>query len=394
MFYQRFALANTLTARQYNGSVQQQYVIANPDFFPLVPGAAALAQFQSPQIVEEVSSRLRAPYIMQSAVTLEQQLPAKTTFALTYTNSHSVHQYRSNDINAPLPGTYNPNVAGSGTYPFGYPGALFLMESSGLYNQNQIIANVTTRLSSASIFGFYVFNKAMSNTDGITTSPANPYNYAGEYGPAATDVRHRFTVGGSLNFRWHIRVSPFVIAQTGMPFDITSGNDLFGTTLFNARPTLANDPTKPGLIATPYGLLDPNPSPTETILPRNYGRGPATISLNLRIGKTIGFGSERGGGPKGGSGGGGGGNLNPVMAASGRGIGSFMGPSNTSRRYNLTISMSVRNLLNHTNPGPIIGDVTSPLFGRSNQIAGMPNGEGFYETANNRRLELQTRFTF
>jgi hypothetical protein len=56
--------------------------------------------------------------------------------------------------------------------------------------------------------------------------------------------------------------------------------------------------------------------------------------------------------------------------------------------------MSVRNLLNHNNPGPIIGNITSPLFGSANQIAGAQNGEGFYETANNRRLEMQIRFSF
>ena len=54
--------------------------------------------------------------------------------------------------------------------------------------------------------------------------------------------------------------------------------------------------------------------------------------------------------------------------------------------------MSVRNLLNHTNPGPIIGNITSPLFGQANQ----PSGGGFVfsEAANNRRLELQLRLTF
>jgi hypothetical protein len=336
---------------------------------------------------------MRAPYIMQSAVTLEQQLPGKTMVALTYTNSHAVHDFRSNDINAPLPGTYDPAVTGSGIYPFGNRNPIFLMQSDGLYNQNQVIANINAKLRSASIFGFYVFNKAMSNTDGISTSPANPYNFAGEYGPAATDVRHRFTVGGSMNFRWNIRLSPFVVAQTGTPFDITSGTDLFGTTVFNARPALATDPNRPGVIETPYGLLDPNPLPNETVLTRNSGRGPAQISLNLRIGKTIGFGSE-GSGPKKSSSSGSTANINPNMAATGRGIGGLLGQSTTSRRYNLTISMSIRNLLNHTNPGPIIGDVTSPLFGRSTQIAGAPNGEGFYETANNRRLELQIRFAF
>jgi len=80
--------------------------------------------------------------------------------------------------------------------------------------------------------------------------------------------------------------------------------------------------------------------------------------------------------------------------AVGRGLGSIIGPSTTKHRYNLSISMSMRNLLNHTNPGPITGNITSPLFGRANQSAGGLNGEGFSENANNRRLELQCRFTF
>ena len=66
----------------------------------------------------------------------------------------------------------------------------------------------------------------------------------------------------------------------------------------------------------------------------------------------------------------------------------------TNHRYNLSIGMSARNLLNHTNPGPISGNITSPLFGRANQSAGSLNGEGFSENADNRRLEMQIRFTF
>jgi hypothetical protein len=65
-----------------------------------------------------------------------------------------------------------------------------------------------------------------------------------------------------------------------------------------------------------------------------------------------------------------------------------------NRRYNVSISMSIRNLFNHNNPGPIIGNVTSPLFGMANQPAGSGGGSGISESANNRRLELQTRFTF
>ena len=72
----------------------------------------------------------------------------------------------------------------------------------------------------------------------------------------------------------------------------------------------------------------------------------------------------------------------------------LLGSPSAPRRYNLSISMSIRNLLNHTNPGPIKGNITSPLFGSANQIAGAPNGEGFFETASNRRLELQIRLSF
>jgi hypothetical protein len=54
--------------------------------------------------------------------------------------------------------------------------------------------------------------------------------------------------------------------------------------------------------------------------------------------------------------------------------------------------MQMRNLTNHNNPGPIIGAITSPLFGRSNQPAGV--GSGFSESANNRRLELQVQLGF
>jgi hypothetical protein len=393
-FYDRFPLTSILTAQRYNGIVQQQFVIADPNFFPVIPSLTGLQA--TPQIVEKLDSSLRAPYILQSSVSAERQLPANISVALTYTNSHGLHVLRSNDINAPR----------SGVYPLGRPDPVFLMESSGLYNQNQLIANVNAKVNSGlSLFGFYVLNKALSNTDGLGTFPANPYNFAGEYGPASTDVRHRATIGGSVNTRWNVRFSPFVTMQSGPPFDITAGSDLFGTTLFNGRPGIATDPSKPGVIQTQYGLLDPNPTPGERLLPRNFGRGPGLIAVNLRLGKTFGFGQtrERSGGPAGnpgggqgggGGGGGQGGGGGATAMAGGRGLGSLIGPSTTNHRYNMSISMSARNLLNHTNPGPISGNITSPLFGRANQMAGNLNGEGFSENANNRRLELQLRFTF
>jgi hypothetical protein len=235
----------------------------------------------------------------------------------------------------------------------------------------------------------------MSDTDGLGTFPSKPYDFTGEYGHAATDVRHRFSLNGSFNTKWNVRFSPFVILDSGPPFDITVGRDLYGTTLFNGRPGIPNDPNKPGLIRTSYGLLDPNPAPGQRILPRNYGRGPGSVTVNLRVAKIIEFGGERGSASTAQRAPGGGGDGRPAPGVFNTGAGPQGGSSSAQagRRYNLSISMSVRNLLNHTNPGPIIGNITSPLFGQANQPAG-GGGFIFSEAANNRRLELQMRFTF
>jgi hypothetical protein len=400
MFYDRFSLGNTLTAERYNGILQQQYIIANPDFFPTVPAVASLSGPVPASTVQRIDSTLRAPYLMQSAVGFERQMPLGTTLAISYANSHGVHMLRSQDINAPWPGT-SAAAPGSGAFPLGRPGPVFLMESAGLYNQNQLILNVNSRVNrSLSLTGSYVYNHAMSNTDGLGTFPASPYSMAGEYGPAATDMRHRVTLGGTIATMWGIRLNPLLTANSGPPFDITAGQDLYGDTLFNARPGLATDPAKPGVVPTRYGWLDPNPTPGERLLSRNFGRGPGQIMLNVRIGRTFAFGRSReasvavaaaAANPGGGTGGGRGTPTSPF--ATGGGGGPASGTASADRRYGLTISMQIRNITNHNNPGPITGNITSPLFGQANQPAGS-GAAIFSENANNRRLELQTRFTF
>ncbi len=399
MFYDRFSLSNTLSALRYNGAVQQQYVVANPDFFPTIPAIPSLAGYQTTQAIRRVSPTLRAPYLLQSAVSIEREMFPGVTAAVTYANTHGLHQLRSEDINAPRLGTYNPDVPGSGVYPLGFTGPVFMMGSSGLYNQHQLIVNVNSRFSNyLSLSGSYTFNHAMSNTDGLGTYPPNPYDLTGEYGPAATDAHHHVSLTGSINTRWNLRFSPLLTIDSGPPFDITVGRDLYGTTLFNARPGIATDPNKPGVIQTGYGLLDPNPTLDEKIVPRNYGRGPGQILFNVNVTKTFTFGEQRSGaatpssGPGGPGGSGGGPGRSGGVFTTGGGQGASAPVAN--RHYSISIMMAIRNVLNHDNPGPIIGNITSPLFGSANQPAGSGGVGGFSEAANNRRLELQMRFNF
>ena len=372
MFYDRFALANVITARRFNGVMQQQYAVNNPDSFPNAPAITV------PSSIQELSPSLRAPYLMQSVVSVERQLGRNTTLAVTYSNTHGLHSLRTEDRNAPLPGTFDPSVPGSGVFPLGFAAPVFQMISNGLYNQNQIIANVNSRLSASfSFFSTYTYNRALSNTDGLSTTPANPYSYAGEYGPAITDTRNAVVVGGSYE-RWKTRLAPMLTVRSGPPFDITTGSDVYGTTLFNARPGISPDPSKPGLIQTQYGLLDPNPAPGEPTLSRNFGRGPGYLMLNLRLTKLFEFGGQS------------------TPASASASSGNSGSTAKEHRRYTISVSASWRNVLNHNNPGPVIGNITSPLFGQSNQSYGATGfgGTGFLESANNRRLELQGKFIF
>lgn len=407
LFYQRFEIASFLTLERFNGVTQQQYVATNPDFFPTVPQVASLTA-SSQQAIENLGRNLRAPYLMQTALSVERQLPAHTTMALTYVNSHSPNQFLTNDINAPLPGTFNPSVPGSGTYPLGTSEAVFQVGSSGLYNQNEVIVNVNSQINgSVSLFGSYVYNHALSNTDysppprntdfnpavsfgalGVGTFPANPYSMAGEYGPASTDIRNQGTFGGSIATKWGFSFNPLVILESGAPFNITVGQDLYGDTLFNGRPGIAVATSRPRLIPTKYGLLDPNPIPGEVILPRNFGRGPGLVMANLRVTKTFAFGPA-------------GETAAPATGGRRPTTGPFStagasGGSSTGHRYVMSVSMAIRNIVNRDNPGPVIGNITSPLFGRANQPygAGSLGGTGFSESADNRRLELQVRFRF
>ena len=201
-------------------------------FFPAFQQPPSLAAFNIPQTRRRSGSEvLRAPYTIRLHLVWRRQLPHNMTVSLSYVGARPLHVLRiSRNINAPLPGI--------GVRPFGNIGNIFQYESSGRFNQNQIILNVNSRFSrKINLFGSYVFNRASSDTDGPNTFPANQYDLSREYGRASNDVRHRFFLGGSLNvLPWDIRMSPFVILNSGRPFNITTGRDTNGDTLFTNGP--------------------------------------------------------------------------------------------------------------------------------------------------------------
>ena len=178
-----------------NGVTQQQFLISSPDFFPDIPSFSTLSSLPSQAPTRyQVDPRLQAPSIMQSAVSLEQQVSRSATVSLTYLNSHGIHQLLTNDINAPLPGTFPLGEPQLGTRPYGdAAGNIYDYQSGGLFNQNQLITNFNLRLNTKlSLGGFYTLSYADADTNG--NSPAvimNPYDIRQDYGRASFDVRNR-----------------------------------------------------------------------------------------------------------------------------------------------------------------------------------------------------------
>ena len=121
MFYDRFDEQYVLQADRLNGTTQQQYVVNQPDFYPYVPpqGSPLLNTGKTFPTSYQLAPNLRAAYTMQTAVSVERQVTKNANIAISYLNSKGVHQFLTRNINAPLPGTYDPNDPTSGVRPYG-----------------------------------------------------------------------------------------------------------------------------------------------------------------------------------------------------------------------------------------------------------------------------------
>jgi len=427
LFYTRFSLGNLLGLERYNGGAdaQAQTVINNPTCFNAISltdiagglstcGAAA----EVTPTIDQVSPTYRSPYTQQFGTSLERQLTKTTTLTLTYLHSFGIHQLATINGNPykQLPGTFiynsttgprqNPNL---GIVDQFYPEAVF--------KENQMIVNMNARFTpNLSLTGFYTF--AVANSDDAAGTASNSYNLSQDYGPAGFVARNQLFMIGNYTGPWGITFNPFLIAQAGKPFNITTTNDLTGDDFLNDRPSFATSasPVAGDVVQTSFGKLDTVPQPGEQLIPMNLGKGPAAVAVNLRVSRSFGIGPKveanavggpRGGGSGGGGGGfGGGGFGGPGGGGSGSrggGIGGG-GTANTGRKYSLTFSAQALNLFNDIDYGQPNGTLEPTLdtttgqyvpdsrFGQSTGLAGgVFSGAG---GAAARRVFFQAAFTF
>ncbi len=227
IFYDRTNPNTFLQAAELNGVYQLNYTVTDPNFFPAVPAISTLTPGQNSTYL--VDPRLRAPYSMQSAIGVERQLPWNSTFSLTFTDNRAAHSLQTVPINTPLPGTYVFGQPGSGIRPYGdAAGNLFEYESGGFMKQQIVMASFNTRFTrNLSLQGNYSYNIA----NDLPSTPTDPYNFAADWGRSAFERKQRFILFGSFTAPMAVQISPFVTLQSGAPYNISLGRDIYGDTL-------------------------------------------------------------------------------------------------------------------------------------------------------------------
>jgi hypothetical protein len=361
-----------------------------------VPSVETLQTFAAPQITRRIADDFQAPTFVMTAINIERQLPSKFTLFAVAFNYRGKHLLRVRNINAPLPGTYDPSNPSSAVRPFGGPGDIYYYESSANFNDYRFFGGVRRQMSKGfSVFANFGSGRGKTDTDCIFGSiancfPSDSYDVSNEYSRVSFIPSANFFFGGTLILpKLKLNFNPFVIYSSGRPFNIITGRDTNGDGLFTERPAFATAQTDPAnLRHTPLGDFDLAPAPGQELIPRNYGMGPGFFSVNMGISRSYSFGNvpahAAAAAPPAAAAGG----AQPAPAGANRPAG---GPT-PEKRYTVTFSINIQNLLNHTNLTNPIGNLSSPQFGQSISSAGGFGGPG--SNAGNRRMQVQIRFGF
>jgi hypothetical protein len=380
IFYDRFASTNILTAiREQSGTVQPSYYVENPNFFQQylnAPPPASSLSSVAPTLYN-IDPHLRSEYGIYSGVEVDRSLGKYGKISSTYIYIRGDHQYLSRNINAPLPGTYSLANPASGLRPFGGTQNIYQFRSDGTAKTQIFFTNAQLKFGKR-VSGFAAYNFIHSTQDftAATAFPSNSYNLAQDFGRAAQPDQYLFAAG-NVTLPLGLNANLYGSIISGVPFNITTGTDLNGDSIYNDRPAFATNPTAASVIyKTRYGTFDANPQPGEKTIPVNYGNSPNFYFLSMSLDRSFKFGPR------------------PATPAPAAGATPSKAPEpKPDKPYTLDFSVEADNVLNHVNPAPPVGVLSSTLFGQSISLLS-PFSPGGASANGNRIITLRMNFSF
>jgi hypothetical protein len=207
----------------------RRIVLTNPGYPD--PFASAVAASSLPQSIVQFAPGIQIPFTLQYSLGLEHQLQKTTTLAVTYIGSRGNDLFRSRDVNAPVPPLYlaRPNA----DYR-----VIRQIESAARQRSDSL--QVTLRGKVTRWFNGqtqYTLSRTYNNTGGVSWFPANDYDLSAEWARADFDRRHRFLLLGRVSPGPLFDVGVGLSLQSGQPYTVTLGQDLFNNGRGTARPS-------------------------------------------------------------------------------------------------------------------------------------------------------------
>lgn len=327
-----------------DGVRQQDVVVRNPGYPDPFSGGAD--QQALPTSKYTVAGNLVTPKRAMVNVGLSQQLSPTIGVNVSFNRMAGTNRLRGRNVNAPLPGGSRPDPS---------LGNVTQVESTARMRGQMVNAGLNLNLPTprTTLFANYSWVRQENDTDGPFSLPANSYDLTGEWGPAAGVPRHTFSAIVNTALAKNLRLGLTATARSGSHYNVTTGRDDNGDTVFNDRPTGVS---------------------------RNSGVSKGMADAGARVSYAFGFGQRPAaagmpGGPT------------MVMRVGGPGgagdmLGMLGGGGAEDKRIRFELYVSAQNLFNQVNPIGYSGVMTSPFFGQP--TAAMPG----------RRLDLGMRVGF
>ncbi|HUQ86746.1 MAG TPA: TonB-dependent receptor [Vicinamibacterales bacterium] len=335
IFYDWYDSALYEQTIRVDGEHQVDAIVQNPGF-PVIEGRGT----RLPASVIRAAS-LEQPIIQQASIGFERPLAAWADFRTDYMWTRGSNALRSINVNAPV----------NGVRPDASVGNITEIQSSGKRASDRFTVALNARYIPRRILGMvtYQYTNARNFADFPTALPSDSNNPNADWGPSAQDVRHRIFFNFNTPLANGVRLGFNVQGSSALPYNITTGLDNNGDTLFNDRPAGVG---------------------------RNSARGASQWSSNIRLNKSIPLGGVRSGPPNmpmppppppSGA-------MNQRVGAGGPGGGD--GPQmvvmeGTNSRYRLDLFLNVQNAFNNVNFNTFVGNQLSDFFGRATS-AGAP----------------------
>ena len=263
---------NTTVAQTFNTFVRGNGInVRNLTVTPTQPGAPAFTLGPVPTTggtallpsdLNVFAPSFQDPMVHSYFVTLERQLMRDQSLAVSYFGNHTVDlpfSVPSNLAVTGIAGNGNPLYGGTTDRPDPAFGTIYTANSNGFQNYNGFLAVLTQRARGGLSFqaaynyqhveGLSYLNSSNAFTNfGILTTPSNPANPRQDMGPGDFSQPHRFTLTAVYNTQFGVRekavaalangwtLTSRVVAQSGLPFTATTGQDNNGDLVFNDRP--------------------------------------------------------------------------------------------------------------------------------------------------------------